>query len=147
VISALRRDYFSAKGKRVLTISSSSTPPPIRAIPAAPWSPRTASRRHRDRHPQSDEQRVFIGIGFAVPIENAAAAAASPFLMPAIPTEATTHERHGSKPQRSDPADGAHPLRGEAGRRRQDHFLERVLVPSWRRGICWSRAFPASPRR
>ena len=35
---------------------------------------------HRDRHPEPGDQRVFIGIGFAVPIENAAAAVGmSPF--------------------------------------------------------------------
>jgi hypothetical protein len=30
------------------------------------------------RYPQSDPQRVFIGIGFAVPIENAAMAVGVP---------------------------------------------------------------------
>jgi len=81
VISGLRRDYFSAKGKRVLTNLiqfDAAANPGNSGGPLVTADGEVVGIVTGILNPT--EQRVFIGIGFAVPIENAAAAAGlSPF--------------------------------------------------------------------
>jgi S1-C subfamily serine protease len=81
VISGLRRDYFSPKGKRVLTNLiqfDAAANPGNSGGPLVTADGEVVGIVTGILNPT--EQRVFIGIGFAVPIENAAAAAGlSPF--------------------------------------------------------------------
>jgi len=81
VISGLRREYFSAKGKRLLTNLiqfDAAANPGNSGGPLVTADGEVVGIVTGILNPT--EQRVFIGIGFAVPIENAAAAAGlSPF--------------------------------------------------------------------
>ena len=81
VISGLRRDYFSTQGKRLLTNLiqfDAAANPGNSGGPLVTTDGEVVGIVTGILNPT--EQRVFIGIGFAVPIENAAAAAGlSPF--------------------------------------------------------------------
>jgi S1-C subfamily serine protease len=81
VISGLHRDYYSPKGKRVLTNLiqfDAAANPGNSGGPLVTSSGEVVGIVTGILNPT--EQRVFIGIGFAVPIENAAAAVGlSPF--------------------------------------------------------------------
>jgi S1-C subfamily serine protease len=81
VISGLHRDYYSPKGKRVLTNLiqfDAAANPGNSGGPLVTASGEVVGIVTGILNPT--EQRVFIGIGFAVPIENAAAAVGlSPF--------------------------------------------------------------------
>ena len=81
VISGLRRDYVSPEGKRVLTnliqfdaaVNPGNSGGPLVTLDGEVIGIVTGLLN-------PSEQRVFIGIGFAVPIENAASAIGlSPF--------------------------------------------------------------------
>ena len=80
VVSGLKREYHSPEGKRLLTnlIQFDAA-----ANPGNSGGPLVTADGEVvgivTGHPQSrPSQRVFIGIGFAVPIENAAAAVGMP---------------------------------------------------------------------
>ncbi len=81
VISGLHRDYYSAKGKRVLTNLiqfDAAANPGNSGGPLVTADGEVVGIVTGILNPT--EQRVFVGIGFAVPIENAAAAVGiSPF--------------------------------------------------------------------
>ena len=79
VVSGLKRAFRSPEGKQEM-----KQPDPVRRRRQPRQLRRAAghdgrrSGGHRHRHPQPDAARTFIGIGFAVPIENAASAAGLP---------------------------------------------------------------------
>jgi len=81
VISGLRRDYVSAEGKNVLTNLiqfDAAANPGNSGGPLVTTDGEVIGIVTAILNPTT--QRVFIGIGFAVPIENAARAAGeSPF--------------------------------------------------------------------
>jgi serine protease DegQ len=81
VVSGLRRDYYSPKGKRLLTNLiqfDAAANPGNSGGPLVTTDGEVVGIVTGILNPT--EQRVFIGIGFAVPIENAAAAVGlSPF--------------------------------------------------------------------
>jgi S1-C subfamily serine protease len=81
VVSGLRRDYFSQQGKRVLTNLiqfDAAANPGNSGGPLVTTDGEVVGIVTGILNPT--EQRVFIGIGFAVPIENAASAVGlSPF--------------------------------------------------------------------
>jgi len=81
VISGLHRDYYSAKGKRVLSNLiqfDAAANPGNSGGPLVTADGEVVGIVTGILNPT--EQRVFVGIGFAVPIENAAAAVGiSPF--------------------------------------------------------------------
>jgi serine protease DegQ len=81
VVSGLRRDYYSPKGKRLLTNLiqfDAAANPGNSGGPLVTADGEVVGIVTGILNPT--EQRVFIGIGFAVPIENAAAAVGlSPF--------------------------------------------------------------------
>ena len=79
VVSGLRREFYSKEGKRLLTnliqfdaaVNPGSSGGPLVTAGGEVVGIVTAILN-------PTEQRVFVGIGFAVPIENAAAAAGLP---------------------------------------------------------------------
>ena len=82
VVSGLRREFRSPEGKQRADqpdpVRRRGQPRQLRRPAGHAWTARSSASSPAILNPT--EQRVFIGIGFAVPIENAAAAVGlSPF--------------------------------------------------------------------
>jgi len=96
------------------------------------WSPWTARWSASSPRSSTRPRAHFIGIGFAVPIENAAAVPASILLTGANEPDESQRDAVASTMER---------ILFEVKKVvvGQDHFLERVLVATLAQGTCWSR--------
>ena len=113
VVSGLRREFRSPEGKRVLTnliqfdaaVNPGNSGGPLVTLDGEVVGIVTGILNPTD-------QRFFVGIGFAVPIENAAAAVgvAAVLNVPTALASANTYGQQRNKPQRNCFTHGAHPL-------------------------------------
>jgi len=135
VVSGLGREYISPEGKRLLTNLIQFDRPPIRNSggPLVTADGEMVGIVTAILNPT--EQRVFIGIGFAVTMESAAAAVGLPPFRSVV-KKCRDIWKIRSEPLRAFLSDGARALRDQKGRCRPDHFLERCWWLSWPRGIC-----------